>query len=331
MTSLSKSNPAARQPFSWHDTKHVIAFGDSYTFVQGTHGHPNYSFIGNYLPDAFGFTPERLLENRIFQDSSSPKSRGPNWIEYLTGCAVEDGQHSPLDSKVQLWDFAFAGANTTETLLPLHHPFTTSLVNQTQQFLTYADSVLRQHAGLDLSKALVVIWIGINDVIDAHILKKTSPEFYAEIIKIIFGQSVLPLVEAGYKNFLILNVPPLDKSPLNQVQFQGQLDGTLIDTWNSELQKQADIFSEKHQGTRAIVFDTNTVLNRTLKEPSAYEIKNTTESFDAMNQLLQAVKDVTTIDSLSASDYFWFDSAHIGTKPHKALADAVHTFLCDKF
>ncbi|KAH7140374.1 hypothetical protein B0J13DRAFT_477544 [Dactylonectria estremocensis] len=331
MTSPSDNDYDTCQPLSWHDTKHVIAFGDSYTFVQGTHGHPKYSFIGSYLPDAFGFTPERLLANRICQESSSPNSRGPNWIEYLTGCAVEDGLHSPLDSKVQLWDFAFAGANTTEALLPLHHPFTTSLVNQTQQFLQYGDSVLRKHAGLDPSNALVAIWIGINDVIDAHLLNKTSPEFYAEIINAIFGQSVLPLVDAGYKNFLLLNVPPLDQSPLNKMQFQGQLDATLIDTWNNELQAQASVFSDMHQGIRTIVFDTNTVLNRTLKEPSEYGIKNTKESFDAMEQRPQAVKDVSTIDSLSASDYFWFDSAHIGTKAHKALANAVGKFLHDGF
>lgn len=93
-----------------------MAFGDSYTYVQGTNGYPKYSFIGSYLPGDFAFTPERLLENRISQNYTSQSAGGPNWIEYLTGCAVEDGYHSPLDCDVQLWDFAFAGANIAEAL-----------------------------------------------------------------------------------------------------------------------------------------------------------------------------------------------------------------------
>ncbi|KAK7433015.1 hypothetical protein QQZ08_000488 [Neonectria magnoliae] len=204
-SAASRSHPATPS-FSWHDTKHVIAFGD--TYVQGTNRYPKYSFIGSNLPGDFAFPPERLLENRIVQNYYSQSAGGPNWIEHLTGCAVEDGQHSPLDGDVQLWDFAVAGANTAETLLPAHHPFIIPLVNQTQQFLEHGDSVLRQHAGLDPSKTLVVIWIGINDVIDAQLLNKTSPEFYAKITQTIFAQSVFPLVEAGYDDFFIMNLPP---------------------------------------------------------------------------------------------------------------------------
>jgi hypothetical protein len=49
--------------FNWKDITHVYAFGDSYSFVQGTLGHANYSFIG----DAFNvsFTPQEILSNKI--------------------------------------------------------------------------------------------------------------------------------------------------------------------------------------------------------------------------------------------------------------------------
>ena len=41
---LAMKVPALRQKpkFNWNTTKYVYAFGDSYTFVQGTAGHPNF-------------------------------------------------------------------------------------------------------------------------------------------------------------------------------------------------------------------------------------------------------------------------------------------------
>ncbi|KAM5349765.1 hypothetical protein ACJ41O_006270 [Fusarium nematophilum] len=325
-------NSGGHSSFSWRDTKHVIAFGDSYTYVQGTYGHPKYSFIGNYA-DSFAYPPERLLENRIWQNYTSQSAGGPNWIEYLTGCAVENGQYSPFDcSDHQLWDFAFAGANTAEALLPLHHPFTVPLVNQTQQFLEYGDSVLRE-AGLNPSKTLVTIWIGINDVIDAQLLNLTSPEFYAENIETMFAQSVRPLVKAGYKNFLFLNLPPLDRSPLNSATFQGELSDALIKTWNRELRAQTKTFSRngKRKEIRAAVFDTNTLLKGVIDTPGSYDITNTTGFCQSRLIWPDVVEDPARFGCSPIAEYFWFDSAHIGTRAHKALANGIEKFLKRKF
>lgn len=93
-----------------------LAFGDSYTFVQGTHGHQNFSFIGDYLPQNFAYTPQDLLSNRIVQNFTGTAEGGPNWVEFLTGCGVHKGLHSPLLCKKQLWDFAFAGADVSDSL-----------------------------------------------------------------------------------------------------------------------------------------------------------------------------------------------------------------------
>lgn len=93
-----------------------VAFGDSYSFIQGTNGYPRYSFLGSYLPGEFAYTPQELLNSKIVQNFTGTASGGPNWLEFLTGCAVEDGLWSPRDCDVQLWDFAVAGANVAEEL-----------------------------------------------------------------------------------------------------------------------------------------------------------------------------------------------------------------------
>lgn len=43
-----------------------LAFGDSYTYVQGTAGRQNYSFIGD--AQDFSFAPEKLLSDEIVQN-----------------------------------------------------------------------------------------------------------------------------------------------------------------------------------------------------------------------------------------------------------------------
>ena len=93
-----------------------IAFGDSYTYVQGTLGYPGFSFLGSYLPDQFSYTPEQLLSDEIVQNFTGTAEGGANWVEYLTGCGVIEGLTSPALCEKQLWDFAFAGSDVSEAL-----------------------------------------------------------------------------------------------------------------------------------------------------------------------------------------------------------------------
>jgi hypothetical protein len=104
----------ANEPFNWNSTKDLIAFGDSYTYVQGLLGRQNYSFIGDNFN--VSFTPEQLLLNRIVQNQTSTAEGGPNWVEFLTGCGFKDGLTDPRLCDVRLWDFAFAGADISEAL-----------------------------------------------------------------------------------------------------------------------------------------------------------------------------------------------------------------------
>lgn len=98
---------------------------------------------------------------------------------------------------------------------PLHYNFTTPLVNQTQQFLTYAYSVLAKQPSLKQNHALVAMWIGINDISDSSRYKVSLPDLYDSLWDAVFTQSVQPLFDAGYHNSLFVNLPPLDRTPPN--------------------------------------------------------------------------------------------------------------------
>lgn len=143
------ASPAAPIVFQGTEIKSLLAFGDSYTYVQGTQGHWNYSFIS----DAFNysFTPAQLLSSEIVKNTTS--SGGPNWVEYLTGCFEGLPAQCP---GTKLWDFAFAGADISAELLPLHHNYTIDLDDQVKQWDLYA----REGLHLKSTDTLVAFWIG---------------------------------------------------------------------------------------------------------------------------------------------------------------------------
>ncbi|KAH7354026.1 hypothetical protein B0T11DRAFT_287843 [Plectosphaerella cucumerina] len=324
---LLSSGLVASRGIDWANTKHVIAFGDSYTYAYGLHGRYKYSFIGDYLPGNFSFTPEELLENYIYQNYTAQSAGGPNWIQHLTGCAVEEGRHYPVECEKQLWDFAFAGANTAEAILPLHWPFTVPLVNQTQQYLTWADPVLRRKTCLDPSKALVAVWIGINDINDAYKLNLTSRQLYAENIAATLTASA-DLYNAGYHNFLFLNLPPLDRNPGNLVRDRKTPNATEIGWWDEELRTQSAAFEAAHEDARALVFDANTLLHGVLDDPAPHGITNTTNFCSGRDQWPAVIENPAQFGCpVPVAEYFWFDSGHIGTRAHKALADGIEKAL----
>ena len=147
---------AKGQRFDWASTTSILAFGDSYTFVQGTLGRDNFSFIG----DAFNYsyTPTQLFLDEIVQNQTGTSAGGPNWVEHLTGCFSGRPANCARYSsgQKQLWDFAFASADISAKYLPLHHNYSVDLDMQVQQWARYA----RPYLTLDPARTLVVFWIG---------------------------------------------------------------------------------------------------------------------------------------------------------------------------
>ena len=273
LRTVAISHPWPYQPaFSWADTKYLIAFGDSYTYVQGTHGLQNYSFIGDAFD--FGFNASELLSDRIVQNQTATAEGGPNWVEYITGCGLKPGLTNPQDCEKQLWDFAFAGSDISTEYTPLHHNFTVSLVNQTRQFQQYADPVLSSF--IDKQRSLVAIWIGINDIGDSAEYDVDFLTFYNELMTTLF-QSVETVYDLGYNNFLFMMLPPLDRTPPNLVRAAGPLpNATMVQWYDQALSNHSNSFAQRHNDAKVMVFDTTTFLNGVLDNAAEYGIVNAT-------------------------------------------------------
>ncbi|TGO20107.1 hypothetical protein BTUL_0001g01160 [Botrytis tulipae] len=312
-----------KSSFSWEDTKYFLAFGDSYTFVQGTYGRQNYSFIGDL--QHFSYTPAQILSNEIIQNQLGTSAGGPNWVEYLTSCF--SGLPSRC-SKKQLWDFAFAGSDVSTTYTALHHNYTVSLENQILEWSTYAQPIIP----MEPSKTLVAIWIGINDIGDTDSYTFPShnatdfPSLYTNIITTEFT-AIETIYNAGFRNFLFMNLPPLQRTPPNLIRAAGPLPNTtMLTSYNQILNSSALHFAATHPGTKAMVFDTFSFLSSVLDDPAPYGIKNITNycpRYDAPD----IATNYASYGCLPIPDYFWYNTGHITYHTHEILAKEVGKFL----
>jgi phospholipase/lecithinase/hemolysin len=193
---------------------------------------------------------------------------------------------------------------------PLHHNFTTPLVNQTQQFLNYVQPYFKRQWTYQESQALVGIWIGINDISDSSKYKVSFPDFYNSIITTLFEDSVEALYQAGYHNFLFINLPPLDRTPSNLVSTHPLPNKTMVDWWDDTLLNHSNAFNSIHSDAKSMVFDANTFLNGVLDNPTDYGITNITNFCPGYTDPT-VLTDPGKYGCGPIDQYFWFNSGHM--------------------
>ncbi|OCB88918.1 hypothetical protein A7U60_g3873 [Sanghuangporus baumii] len=296
--------------FSWDNIRHVYAFGDSYTFVQGTHGLANFSFIGDF--QNLSFTKEELFSDEIiFRNTSSD---GANWIEFLTGCFR--GKPSDCTPR-QLWNFAFAGADIDGNLLPLHHPFTIPLVDQVKQWAMYASIFLprpKTHTltawwigindtgdstGNTTTHTLTAWWIGINDTGDStgNTTITDFASFYEKEMDSLFSAVDLAYTTGLTGAHLFLTVPPMERSPSGLASSRSQLQKSNIIEYNYQLLSHAQQFAKIHPRVPVFVFDAHAWFNFALDNAGELGFRNTTGFCECTD-----------------SGFFWYNSVNAPTQ-----------------
>ncbi|KAA1469878.1 hypothetical protein DENSPDRAFT_835557 [Dentipellis sp. KUC8613] len=287
--------------FDWNDVKYVYAFGDSYSFVQGTAGLANFSFIGDAFD--FSFSQTELLKNEIIPKNTS--SDGSNWLEFLTGCF--EGRPSDCHPH-QLWDFSFAGADIDKSLLPLHHNFTVDLVGQVQQWAQYASSVLPRTPA---SATLTAWWIGINDTGDVlgHNITDFAA-FWREEMASYFGAVELAYAHGLRGAYLFVNVPPEDRSPNNLGKSSAPAIAARIEEYNAALAAHVEDFAQSHPDMNVMTFDAHTWFNDILDNAQSYGFHNTTGFCECRDP-----------------SYFWYNVGHPTEHVHRLLAQAIEAQL----
>ncbi|OBZ75362.1 Thermolabile hemolysin [Grifola frondosa] len=151
------------------------------------------------------------------------------------------------------------------------------------------------------SNTLFVTWVGINDCAwgDETIVKNS--------VMSLFGEQET-LYNAGARNFLFIDVPPINRTPIGYQISKHELDsGRIYETWNTLLRESIVQFSSTHHDITTFLFSSWDTFTRVLDDPMAHGFP----------------PDDATLQHSS----IWFDHLHPSSKMHDWIAHDVAKFL----
>ncbi|KAJ9165264.1 Carbohydrate esterase family 16 protein [Coniochaeta hoffmannii] len=261
--------------------KYLITFGDSYSQtgfnISSTKPSPS-NPLGN--PPLPGWTA----------------SGGLNWVGFLA---------SQLNKSTLLtYNFAYGGATTAADLVTPYAPTVLSLVDQVSQF---SGSIASHpsYAPWTAADTLVGVWIGVNDVGNSY-WTANETVLLGKIMDRYFAQLQIAY-DAGARNFVLLSVPPIDKTPMMLAQSADArtLEAAVIAEYNALLASRLAAFSAANPGVTAKVVDTSVPFNAAIDNPTAY-----------------GAPDATCFNA-DGNSCLWFNDYHPGVAINKLVAQAV--------
>lgn len=120
------------------------------------------------------------------------------------------------------------------------------------------------------------------------------------------------LYQVGARNFLFIDVPPIDRSPavlsvLQSVNPGGDSSMLRYQEWNNGLRSSVATFASRHTEVSALYFSSHMTFNHILDEPWQHGF--------------------TTHDAEKAGRGIWADHLHPTSKMHDFLAKDLTSFL----
>lgn len=173
---------------------------------------------------------------------------------------------------------------------------------------------------IDSAGTLFTIWIGGNDLLEYS----RGESKYSTPDELLYGttgaiiQSMESLYSKGAKNFLVLNLPDIGKSPAfsSSTQEKKGLATLMSLMYNQALWNKLDQFASSHPDATLKKYDAFSYINTVLESGAFPSTTSTYMKYDANgNRTLE--------HNEPASDYFFWDMIHPMTKAHHMLADSV--------
>ncbi|KAJ7744890.1 hypothetical protein B0H16DRAFT_1663994 [Mycena metata] len=237
-TTVSSPPPPSKAVTYW------FPFGDSYTTT---------GFVGNPLgnPPFPGFTG----------------GGGENFVGFDTVTFNK--------STILTYNYAYGGATINGTLVAPFEPTVLSLIDQVNEFLAGAGKKPATSPWTS-ANSLFTVWIGINDLGNSFsnsgdrsaFSDLLLTEYFAQVQKLIVANSAV-----GARNFLFINVPPMERSPL-MIAAQNAaglaLLKSVILTYNSKLAAKVASFKANNTGVTTWLWDANTEFNTILNNPTQF-------------------------------------------------------------
>ncbi|KAJ7083606.1 hypothetical protein B0H15DRAFT_850115 [Mycena belliarum] len=199
----------------------------------------------------------------------------PNWVGHLIT------NYAPGDAPLLVYNYAKGGAQ-------VHN-----VANQVRvMYAAHIGAPERpEWAPWTSADTLFITWVGIND-------SAWSCDHTANLEKLFEAQ--LTLYETGARNFLYVNIPPIDRSPA-----KGRRENYIA--WNTALKGAAERFAAAHTDATVMIYSSWDTFNALLDDPEAHGFP---------------VGDVRR-----AGGAIWYDFLHPTSKVHDFVARDMAAFL----
>ena len=124
--------------------------------------------------------------------------------------------------------------------------------------------------------SLFLIWIGINDVLNSWSLGNWD-EFHKTLLDAYFAL-VDKLLAAGARNFLFVDVPPLERSPQIVAEGADSVEKVrlALASYNSKLFQRVTALGRRRKDVSAKLFSSSTVFTEVLNHATKYGFANST-------------------------------------------------------
>ncbi|KAI9722203.1 MAG: hypothetical protein M1828_004886 [Chrysothrix sp. TS-e1954] len=226
----------------WHRTERLFVFGDSWSST---------GF------DYKGHQPDR--QNPFGNEPLPPRKDGPNWIHFLTETYNE--------TFVKTYNFAKGGAVVDDKIVkPMFEGHGFTFGEQVHDIFRpeYAARDMPRDRYWDPATTVFALCFGINEL---SIAFQTHQNLLIPEVVASYFQIVDELYFAGARNFLFLNIPPLDRA------YPPQKDTTTmaiqIEDYNKELNAMRQKLIEKTPDANALLFDTHAFYEHILNDPQS--------------------------------------------------------------
>jgi len=262
--------------FNYNDIKNLVTFGDSHTEV-----NTNFTDM-SYLGHNF--------------------SGSKTWQIHLSD-----------SHNMTLWSFATSGA-VINLNITYRESFPIDFLKQYDLFYERMSLNKKYFDRWNSKDTLFAIYLGSNDIHEVNFLNnnKTVNENINGIIQSMF-MKIEDIYKVGGRNFLILNISPLDLAPINAHQ-KHQYYENLIPYFNDGIKDAAQKLFNNHNDINIIVYDTNTEFRFIINEYQKFGF-------------LSGKKPWIFNKNKSRNDYFFYDNTHITGKGNKILAEDINNLL----
>ncbi|KAK2466860.1 hypothetical protein APHAL10511_001118 [Amanita phalloides] len=263
--------------------KFLFIFGDSYSSV-------DYYLEQDCPPDAI--QPLGVA----YPGYTWSEENKPNWVGYLIsdyypapryipGRDEKDQDPAYMSSPLLVYNYARGG----DTII--------GVKQQTRSWFLSKAGEKPKWCPWSANTSLFVTWIGINDCAYNGDHSQSMKD-----LLVLHGE----LYEAGARNFLFVDVPPMDRSPALPLDYFSKRENC-YDMWNAALRKAVETFASSHEDVTVLLYSSHATFTKILDNPEEY-------GFNAG-------------DVRRREGSVWADHLHPTSKVHRIVAQDVAGFL----